>query len=261
MAWSCARMILAMPSASPIGPSPNGSGPRPSGGQASTLPRSKACTTSSALVVPADDEKVAGVINRACKEAERRKLERAPDGRSGQPPCSAGFRSLASSLTWLRRSRSTDPFFIEKVRDIVGLCLNPPDHAMVLCVDEKSQIQALNRTQPTLPLGLGCSRHDYIRHTTTLFAALDIECKKRHLPGLPEADRPGSAGRSGHPSRGGQLCRHAKVSLVGKTTPVPFALLWSWLNQVERWFGSQRAIKRASFRNVTHLRTIHGALQ
>ena len=86
---------------------------------------------------------------------------------------------------------STDPFFIEKVRDIVGLYLNPPDHALVLCVDEKSQIQALNRTQPVLPMGLGYVEgvtHDYVRHgTTTLFAALDIatgtvftECKPRH---------------------------------------------------------------------------------
>jgi hypothetical protein len=73
---------------------------------------------------------------------------------------------------------STDPFFIEKVRDIVGLYLNPPDHALVLCVDEKSQIQALHRTQPLLPMGLGYVEgvtHDYVRHgTTTLFAALDI---------------------------------------------------------------------------------------
>lgn len=86
---------------------------------------------------------------------------------------------------------STDPFFVEKVRDIVGLYLNPPDHALVLCVDEKSQIQALNRTQPVLPMGLGYVEgvtHDYVRHgTTTLFAALDIatgavftECKPRH---------------------------------------------------------------------------------
>ena len=86
---------------------------------------------------------------------------------------------------------STDPFFIEKVRDIVGLYLNPPDHALVLCVDEKSQIPALNRTQPVLPMGLGYVEgitHDYVRHgTTTLFAALDIatgavftECKPRH---------------------------------------------------------------------------------
>jgi len=73
---------------------------------------------------------------------------------------------------------STDPFFVEKVIDITGLYLNPPEHAMVLCVDEKSQTQALERTQPLLPLGLGYVEgvtHDYIRHgTTTLFAALDV---------------------------------------------------------------------------------------
>ena len=86
---------------------------------------------------------------------------------------------------------STDPFFVEKVRDIVGLYLNPPDHAVVLCVVEKSQIQALDRTQPMLPMGLGYVEgltHDYVRHgTTTLFAALDIasgqvltRCVPRH---------------------------------------------------------------------------------
>src|ERR1700681_3376501 len=86
---------------------------------------------------------------------------------------------------------SNDPFFVEKVRDIVGLYLNPPDKALVLCVDEKSQIQALERSQPILPLGLGYVEgvtHNYVRHgTTTLFAALDIatgavftECKPRH---------------------------------------------------------------------------------
>ena len=86
---------------------------------------------------------------------------------------------------------STDPFFVEKVRDIVGLYLNPPDNALVLCVDEKSQVQALERTQPVLPMGLGYVEgvtHDYFRHgTTTLFAALNIvdggiisQCKPRH---------------------------------------------------------------------------------
>ncbi|AOS07256.1 hypothetical protein ATY48_19585 [Xanthomonas oryzae pv. oryzae] len=73
---------------------------------------------------------------------------------------------------------STDAFFIEKVRDIVGLYLNPPDHALVLCVDEKSQVQALERTQPVLPMGLGYVEgitHDDVRHgTTPLFAALDV---------------------------------------------------------------------------------------
>ncbi len=73
---------------------------------------------------------------------------------------------------------SSDPLFVEKVRDIVGLYLDPPHKAMVLCVDEKSQIQALDRTQPILPLAPGIAErrtHDYMRHgTTTLFAALDI---------------------------------------------------------------------------------------
>lgn len=86
---------------------------------------------------------------------------------------------------------SNDPFFIEKVRDIIGLYLNPPDHALVLCVDEKSQCQALERTQPVLPMGLGYVEgitHDDVRHgTTTLFAALDVangtvltQCKPKH---------------------------------------------------------------------------------
>lgn len=77
---------------------------------------------------------------------------------------------------------STDPLFVEKVRDIVGLYMNPPTKAMVLCVDEKSQIQALNRTQPMLPLAPGIPQrrtHDYMRHgTTTLFAALDLATGK-----------------------------------------------------------------------------------
>ena len=86
---------------------------------------------------------------------------------------------------------STDPFFVEKLRDVVGLYLNPPDKAVVLCVDEKSQIQALERTQPMLPMGFGYIEgvtHDYQRHgTTTLFAALNVldgaviaQCKSRH---------------------------------------------------------------------------------
>src|SRR5215204_2661243 len=86
---------------------------------------------------------------------------------------------------------SKDPQFVEKVRDIVGLYLNPPDRAIVLCVDEKSQVQALNRTRPLLPMGPGQVErrtHDYVRHgTTTLFAALDIKagevigaCYRRH---------------------------------------------------------------------------------
>ena len=86
---------------------------------------------------------------------------------------------------------SKDPQFVEKVRDIVGLYLNPPDRAIVLCVDEKSQVQALNRTQPILPLAPGVparQSHDYERHgVTSLFAAMDVAsgvtistCYRRH---------------------------------------------------------------------------------
>src|SRR6202041_2768112 len=89
---------------------------------------------------------------------------------------------------------SADPFFVEKVRDIVGLYLHPPDRAIVLCIDEKSQVQALDRTQPVLPMRPGIPErqtHDYIRHgTTTLFAALEVAtgtvtdaCYPRHRHG------------------------------------------------------------------------------
>jgi len=171
---------------------------------------------------------------------------------------------------------STDPFFVEKVRDIVGLYLNPPDHALVLCVDEKSQIQALNRTQPVLPMGLGYVEgvtHNYVRHgTTTLFAALDIatgavftECKPRHrhqefLSFLRRLDR--------------CIPEPLDVHLIVDTyaTHKPRRLrTWlalrpryhvhytptysSWLNQVERWFGliTQRALRRGSFGSVKEL--------
>lgn len=113
---------------------------------------------------------------------------------------------------------STDPLFVEKVRDIVGLYLSPPARALVLCVDEKSQIQALDRTQPLLPMRPGQAErrtHDYARHgTTSLFAALDIatgavigQCYPKHrsgeFPRLPGPDRGQRAGRSRRPPRDG----------------------------------------------------------
>ena len=84
-----------------------------------------------------------------------------------------------SSRTWSRRSSCrSDKQFVEKLEDVVGLYLDPPDKALVLCVDEKSQIQALDRTQPGLPMKkgrAGTMTHDYKRHgTTTLFAALNV---------------------------------------------------------------------------------------
>jgi transposase len=171
---------------------------------------------------------------------------------------------------------STDPFFVEKVRDIVGLYLNPPDNALVLCVDEKSQIQALERTQPGLPMGLGYVEgitHDYHRHgTTTLFAALDIEsgqvltqCKRRHrhqefLAFLEHIDQSvpsdldvhlviDNYAPHKHPRVKNWLARRPRYHVHFTPTYA------SWLNQVERWFGfiTQRAIRRGSFRTVREL--------
>jgi len=173
---------------------------------------------------------------------------------------------------------STDPFFVEKVRDIVGLYLNPPEHALVLSVDEKSQIQALERRQPNLPLGLGYVEgvtHNYTRHgTTTLFAALDIktgdvvaQCKQRHrhqefLAFLKHLDASVPASQDVHLILDNYAThKHAAVKrwLAGHPryhlhfTPT-YA---SWLNQVERWFGliTQQTIRRGSFRTVRELKT------
>ncbi len=171
---------------------------------------------------------------------------------------------------------STDPFFIEKVRDIVGLYLNPPDHAVVLCVDEKSQVQALQRTQPLLPLGLGYVEgvtHDYIRHgTTTLFAALDVatgnvltQCKRRHrhqefLGFLRHIDRNVPTELDVHLIVDNYAThKHAKVKAWLAKRPryhIHYTPTYaSWLNQVERWFGiiTQRAIRRGSFSSVKQL--------
>ncbi len=171
---------------------------------------------------------------------------------------------------------STDPFFVEKVRDIVGLYLNPPDHALVLCVDEKSQIQALNRTQPVLPMGLGYVEgvtHDYVRHgTTTLFAALDIatgavftECKPRHrhqefLSFLRQLDACIPEQLDVHLIVDNYSThKHRKVRTWLAQRPryhVHYTPTYSsWLNQVERWFGliTQRVIRRGSFSSVKDL--------
>ena len=171
---------------------------------------------------------------------------------------------------------STDPLIVDKVRDIVGLYLNPPDNALVLCVDEKSQIQALERSQPVLPMGLGYVEgvtHNYFRHgTTTLFAALDIangtvigQCKARHrhqelLSFLNHLEKSVPAALDVHLVMDNYgTHKHPKVRAWFARRPrfhVHFTPTYaSWLNQVERWFGliSQRAIKRGSFRNVKDL--------
>jgi putative transposase len=165
---------------------------------------------------------------------------------------------------------STDPLFVEKVKDIVGLYLNPPDHAVVLCVDEKSQIQALERSQPMLPLGLGYIEgvtHDYVRHgTTTLFAALDIangqvlaQCRARHrhqefLAFLKHIDASVPATLDVHLVVDNYAThKHPKVRAwlaARKRFHVHYTPTYaSWLNQVERWFAllTERHIRRGSF--------------
>ena len=171
---------------------------------------------------------------------------------------------------------STDPLFIDKVRDIVGLYLNPPAKALVLCVDEKSQIQALDRTQPILPLAPGIAErrtHDYMRHgTTTLFAALDMatgkvigELHRRHratefLQFLRTIDANVPENLDVHlimdnygthktPSVKGWFARHPRFHAHFTPTSA------SWLNMVERWFGllSEKQIKRGTHRSTVEL--------
>jgi len=173
---------------------------------------------------------------------------------------------------------SKDPQFIEKVRDIVGLYLDPPDRTLVLCVDEKSQIQALDRSAPILPLAPGIPArrtHDYRRHgTTSLFAALDVatgtvigECHRRHrsqefLQFLKTIDANVPAHLDIHlildnygthktPRVRRWFAAHPRFQLHFTPTSA------SWLNLVERWFAllSERQIKRGAHRSTRALET------
>ena len=171
---------------------------------------------------------------------------------------------------------SRDPKFLEKLTDVVGVYLTPPQNAVVLCVDEKSQIQALDRTQPGLPLKpgrCGTFTHDYKRNgTTTLFAALQMvegrvigECYSRHrhqeflrfLRRL-DAEFPESTalhlildnyGTHGHERVRRWLAKHPRFVLHFIPTSS------SWLNLVERWFGelSEKTVRRGAFRSVADL--------
>jgi len=171
---------------------------------------------------------------------------------------------------------STDPLFIEKVRDIVGLYLHPPERALVLCVDEKSQIQALDRTQPLLPMRPGQVErrtHDYVRHgTTSLFAALDAktgqvigELHRRHRAiefrkFLDTVDAAVPAALDVHlildnygthktPLIHRWLAKRPRYSLHFTPTGA------SWINLVERWFAAltERQIRRGAHRSTREL--------
>lgn len=171
---------------------------------------------------------------------------------------------------------SNDPHFAEKVVDVVGLYLDPPEHALVLSVDEKSQIQALDRTQKSLPMfpgKLGTMTHDYKRNgTTTLFAALSVadgtliaQCQKRHRhqewinflktidrETVPEFDLHlivDNYATHKHPKVQKWLKRHPRFHI--HFTPTSS----SWLNMIERWFRelTEKRLRRGVFRSVDEL--------
>jgi transposase len=218
-------------------------------------------------------------------------LEEAPPGNDSHWSTrsmakTAGMSQTAVSRIWrafeLKPHReqtwklSSDPLFIEKVRDVVGLYMNPPEHALVLCVDEKSQIQALNRTAPCLPIlpATPARRsHDYVRNgTCSLFAALDMATGKvissvhrrhRHqefLKFLKKIDAAVPAGLDVHlicdnygtrktPEIKKWLIRHPRFEL--HFTPASS----SWLNLVERWSGelTNRKLRRSAHASVREL--------
>src|ERR1041384_2385243 len=224
-----------------------------------------------------------------------RKLQRLIEAAQGAPPAghthwscrsfakAYGLSKATVQRLWnlhglkphLQRSfkLSRDKPFVEKLTDVVALYLNPPDKALVLCVDEKSQIQALDRTQPGLPMKkgrCGTMTHDYVRHgTTTLFAALNVldgtvigSCFERHrheefLKFLRQVDRDTPQGMDlhlivdnysthKHPKVKRWMQGHKRLHL--HFTPTSS----SWLNLVERWFGeiTRKRIRRGVFKSV-----------
>jgi transposase len=172
---------------------------------------------------------------------------------------------------------SNDPDFESKLKDVVGLYMNPPENAIILCVDEKSQIQALERTQPILPMLPGVPERqtvDYYRHgTTTLFAALDVltgnvigECKATHkaddyIEFLKEVDKQCKKGKVLHiiadnySTHKTEEVKKYLESIPGRFVTHFIPTHSSWLNLVERWFAeiTNKRIRRESWGSVTQL--------
>lgn len=230
-----------------------------------------------------DDQRVADLLNQALQTRPSKQTHWSVRSFAAEANISKDMahRLFRAAGIAPHRSRSfklsNDPAFVEKVRDITGLYLNPPDHALVLCVDEKSQIQALERTQPVLPMGLGYVEgitHDYVRHgTTTLFAALDVangqvisrvRAQHRHqefLDFLRQIDKQTPPEMDLHLIVDNYVThKHAKVKawlLRHPRVHMHFTPTYSsWLNQVERWFAliTERAIRRNSFTSVRELK-------
>jgi putative transposase len=230
-----------------------------------------------------DDQRVADLLNRVLRTRPAKQTHWSVRSFAAEAGISKDMahRLFRASGLAPHRARSfklsNDPAFIEKVRDITGLYLNPPESALVLCVDEKSQIQALERTQPVLPMGLGYVEgvtHDYVRHgTTTLFAALNVangqvisrvRAQHRHqefLDFLRQIDQQTPADLELHLIVDNYVThKHAKVKAWlarHRRFHLHFTPTYSsWLNQVERWFAliTERAIRRNSFTSVRQLR-------
>ncbi len=209
--------------------------------------------------------------------AEELGVGRVQVGRWRERYAAAGLAGIEQDLPLMETFKvSRDPHFVEKLEDVVGLYLNPPEHALVLCCDEKSQVQALDRTQPGLPLKKGRAAtmtHDYKRHgTTTLFAALNVldgtvigQCQQRHrhiewLKFLRQIDRETLKDKMLH-----LICdnyathKHPKVQQWLKKHP-RFHLHFtptsaSWLNRVERFFRDLTCerLRRGVFTSVPEL--------
>ena len=230
------------------------------------------------------DEQVAAVVTRTLESAP----EKATHWSTRSMATEMGLSQSTVSRIWrafgLQPHRSetfklsTDPYFVDKVHDVVGLYLDPPERALVFCVDEKSQIQALDRSQPVLPMMPGVAQrvtHDYVRSgTTTLFAALEVATGKvigslhrRHRAEefnkfLIKLDKQVPAGMDIHlvldnyathktPAIKNWLLSHPRFHL--HFTPTGS----SWLNLVERWFAelTNKRIRRGVHKNVHALET------
>jgi putative transposase len=230
-----------------------------------------------------DDQQVADLLNKALQTRPAKQTHWSVRSFASEATISKDMAHRLFRAAGIQPHRSTsfklsnDPAFVEKVRDITGLYLNPPDKALVLCVDEKSQIQALERTQPLLPMGLGYVEgvtHDYVRHgTTTLFAALNVANGQvisrvrplhRHqefLEFLKQIDQQTPADLDLHLIVDNYIThKHIKVKTWLARHPrfhLHFTPTYSsWLNQVERWFAliTERAIRRNSFTSVRELK-------
>jgi transposase len=230
-----------------------------------------------------DDEQITALVDRTLAERPESSThwsQRTMAKASGLSATTVGRAWRAFGLQPHRAETfklSTDPLFAEKVRDIVGLYLTPPERALVLCVDEKSQVQALDRTQPMLPLRPGQAErrtHDYVRHgTTSLFAALDVKagtvigrCFPRHRASefrkfLDEVDAQVPPDLDIHlvlDNAGTHKTKLIRDWLAKRPryhvhfTPTSA----SWINQVERWFGllTERAIRRGTHCSVDALK-------